>query len=91
MLITVVMIIVTALWRVLNMDMPFENEKKVETKILDGIQSEDGDYFESRMSKTVSELSKQIKSIKTASSEKEKAAQEALLQEAKKINYLKRN
>jgi len=85
---TFVIIILTALFRTITMDNPSARPKKAPVTILEGIESEDDDYFESRMSKTVSDLAQTIKGMKTASQDKENAAQKALLEEAKKNKML---
>lgn len=86
--VTLLMIILTAFYRVVTGDVPASPVPEETEKILDGIDTEDADYFQSRTSALISQLAGEVKKLREENEEKDAAAREALLVEAKKSEKL---
>ena len=88
--VTFAVMVLIAIWTVATMDTPTAATKIKKQKILDGISTEDADYFQSLTSAQLNELAGQIKKIETETKEKENAIHKALLAEEEKNKKLQK-
>ena len=88
--VTFAVMVLVAIWTVATMDTPTTAAKKTKPKILDGINTENADLFQSLTAAQLSELAGQLNQIKTETKEKEDAIYKALLAESEKNKKLQK-